>query len=352
MVEGMAGLDSPALRARLRTQQSRRSDYERRFVGHARGNVISDIRQLSPTPAQLSAAKPPLQIHGSSHPVGRAMPPKIKIVSPDIRPPASRQPQVASTALHTRKAPSLVLKRQGVGAPQLHVADSKLQLRSLLNVRKLTTVAAVLVVLGGLGIGLHGLKVNKDVAAETTKLTATVQTTGTAQNDAQTGDIPSETPAADPAKHTVATNLPRTITIDKIGVKARVVRLGVKANNQLAVPANIFDAGWYAESSKPGEAGAMVIDGHVSGPTKPGVFYKLHTLAAGDQIKVDRGDGKMYVYKVVKKTSYAADKVDMTAVLTPVTKGKPGLNLITCSGEIDRASNHYKDRTVVFAEQI
>ncbi len=344
MIEGRTGLDSPKFQGRLRIQ-SRRSDYERRFVGHARGGVISDIR-------------PPVRVQPLAQPAASSFPgatatmtqPKIKVISPDIRPPAPRQPQVAAM-VHTRKSPSRVLKRQGVQAPLIAPpVGTARKIRNAFNIRSLTTVAAVMVVLGGLGVGLHGLRVNKEVAAKTTELAAASQSTAHSGTDAP--DIPAETSSPDVSKYTVAADLPRTITIDKIGVKARVVRLGIKANNQLATPANIFDAGWYSESSKPGEAGAMVIDGHVSGPTKTGVFYKLHMLAAGDQMKIDRGDGKTYTYKVVKKASYAADKVDMAAVLTPVTPGKPGLNLITCSGEIDRTNNHYKDRTVVFAEQI
>jgi sortase (surface protein transpeptidase) len=81
-------------------------------------------------------------------------------------------------------------------------------------------------------------------------------------------------------------------------------------------------------------------------------LYDLKRLVAGDQIKVERGDDKVLIYKVVKSVTYAADKVDMAAVLTPITKGRACLSLITCGGEIDTSGNHYKDRLVVFAEQV
>ncbi len=165
------------------------------------------------------------------------------------------------------------------------------------------------------------------------------------------GDIPSED-KPDVNAYRTAANLPRVISIPKLDVTARVLRLGVNSQGALAAPASIYDTGWYEASSKPGEPGAMLIDGHVHGPNKPGVFSELKNLKAGDEITVERGDGKVLSYKVVKTKTYPADSMDMMgAALTPVTPGKPGLNLITCTGEIDKSNNHYKDRLVVFAEQ-
>ena len=237
-------------------------------------------------------------------------------------------------------------------APQIHEHQlKKPKNRFQMSLRGMLTVGAILVIIGGIGVGVQGFFVNREVAEKAATLgSATVASEDGA--DSGESNIPSEAPVGDPASYKTAPDRPRVITIDKIGVHARVVKLGTRANNQLAAPSNIFDAGWYDESSKPGEGGAVVIDGHVAGPTKRGVFYDLQKLAAGDQIKVERGDGKVFVYRVVKTASYAADKVDMPAVLTPVTKGKSGLNLITCSGEIDASRNHYKDRTIVFAEQM
>lgn len=350
MLEGRPSLDSPALRGRLRTQV-RRSEYERRPVRSMQGTVMSDVHRpvrqqvKSPTPAPVAPKSAPAKAITS--PISAAIPAykPTKAYAATGRP---RKHEVASTTLHARASASRVLKRQGVQAPHTRRKNSsKRSLRSLFTIRNLLTGFAVLIVLSGIGIGIHSFKVNQDVAAKTTDMGGEPAT----NSDADGGnDLPSETPVGNVDGYRVAGTLPRVISIEKFGVKARTIRLGVKASNQLAAPANIYDAGWYEASSKPGEAGAMVIDGHVSGPTKPGVFYNLQKLVAGDHIKVENGNGKIYTYKVVKKTTYAADKVDMAAALTPVTSGKPGLNLITCAGEIDRATNHYKDRTVVFAE--
>lgn len=261
----------------------------------------------------------------------------------------------SSATLHARTTPSKVLKRQGVRSPEapLKQKSRHQQLHALFTKRNLATSGAILLILGGIGIGLQGFIVNKQVKATTTKLAnSSPDTTEKPSSPTTNSVLPSETAAPSVEKYTVSAALPRILSIEKFGIKARIVKLGIRANNQLAAPNNIYDTGWYDASSKPGEAGAMVIDGHVSGPTKHGVFYNLNKLVPGDKVSVQNGAGKTYTYKVIKKATYAADKVDMAAVLTPVTLGKPGLNLITCGGVIDRATNHYKDRTVVFTEQL
>ena len=151
------------------------------------------------------------------------------------------------------------------------------------------------------------------------------------------------------ASYKVAADLPRVIRIEKIKIKSRVLALGVKSNNELKAPVNIYDSGWYLESAKPGAQGAMLIDGHVSGPTQKGIFYDLKKLVAGDTIKIERGDGKTFSYSVIKSKVYDKDKVDMAAALTPIESGKPGLNLITCTGSFNNQSDQYEDRLVVFA---
>lgn len=151
------------------------------------------------------------------------------------------------------------------------------------------------------------------------------------------------------ATYKVAADAPRVISIEKINVKSRVLALGVKSNNELKAPVNIYDTGWYLESAKPGEPGAMLLDGHVTGPTQKGIFYDLKKLVAGDVIEIERGDGKKFNYSVVNSKTYDKDKVDMAAALTPVEPGKPGLNLITCAGSFNKQSDQYEDRLIVFA---
>jgi LPXTG-site transpeptidase (sortase) family protein len=152
--------------------------------------------------------------------------------------------------------------------------------------------------------------------------------------------------------HQVPPDAPRYLFIPELSVRAMVKPLGLTAKNQIAAPTNVFDAGWYTGSAKPGQPGAMLIDGHVSSWTTHGIFYNLKKLRAGDQLKIQRGDGATFTYRVVKSQIYDVDHVDMQAAPSPVTSGRPGLNLITCDGSVIKGTNEFNKRLVVFTEQI
>lgn len=147
-----------------------------------------------------------------------------------------------------------------------------------------------------------------------------------------------------------AADEPKYISIPLLNVSARVLKMGVKPNGEIKTPASIVDAGWLETSAKPGESGAMLIDGHVHGPTQPGVFYGIKKLKPGDKIQIERGDGQVLTYSVVKTERFQKDTIDMAAALRSAVPGRPGLNLITCDGRYN-VENGYDHRIVVFAVQ-
>ena len=179
------------------------------------------------------------------------------------------------------------------------------------------------------------------------------RTSFTSLTSASTGPAPStmQPTAMEVASYIVPKESPRYLSIPKLNINARVKSLGVNNSGQLEAPANVYDVGWYTGSSKPGQPGAMLVDGHVSSWTAHGVFYDLKTLHSGDVIKVERGDGTMFTYKVDKSQVFHADNVDMVATLQPINPNKPGLNLITCSGSVESNTSEFSERLVVFAEQ-
>jgi LPXTG-site transpeptidase (sortase) family protein len=154
------------------------------------------------------------------------------------------------------------------------------------------------------------------------------------------------------AAYTVASDLPRYLRITKLGINSRVLSVSMSANGQLGTPSNIYDTGWYTSSSKPGTAGATLIVGHMTGQRSLGVFTNLNKLVTGDVLTVERGDGAVFNYRVVRMTVFPLASVDMSSALVPVTPGKPGLNLITCAGTYLSAQQTYSDRLIVYAEQI
>jgi sortase A len=151
------------------------------------------------------------------------------------------------------------------------------------------------------------------------------------------------------ASYTVAPDLPKYMNIPAIDIQqTRVIKLGHLANGEITTPDNIYDAGWYEDSAKPGQSGAMFIYGHVSSWTAEGVFYNLKKLQPGDKVTITRGDNKKFTYQVVSSKVYPHDKVDMHAVLSPTNPNKPGLNLMTCTGKIIKGTSEFSERLVVF----
>ena len=226
-------------------------------------------------------------------------------------------------------------------APSSQLAEPQ---KKFLTRKKLTitfTSISIIAFIAGAALGLSNLKLDKQTQNKVEALSQQTTTDGSEV-------APSSN---DLANYSVAPDLARILTISKINVKARVMQVGVDSSNTLLAPPNIYDAGWYTGSAKPGQKGAMVIDGHVHGPTKPGIFMNLDRLESGDNITIEKGDHKIIKYKVVKTKVYDINHVDMTAVMTPISTKQNGLNLITCTGPFDAKTGNYTQRLVVFAVQ-
>jgi LPXTG-site transpeptidase (sortase) family protein len=205
---------------------------------------------------------------------------------------------------------------------------------------------AAIVFLSGMSVAVWGYWTNRQVKAQA----RTISQNSTADDNAAVQEDEPSSQAY--GSYAVDPSLPRYVKINKIGVNAMVARLGVNKNGELKAPGNVFNAGWYENSSKPGEGGAVLLDGHVAGPTKHGVFYDIKKLEAGDMISIERGDGQVFNYKVVKSTVADANKLDMSEALLPIVAGKGGLNLITCTGSYSASSGEYNQRIIVFATQV
>ncbi len=140
---------------------------------------------------------------------------------------------------------------------------------------------------------------------------------------------------------------PVLLTIPAIGVRTKLVDLGLNPNGTLQVPATTAVAGWYSGSPAPGAVGAAVIAGHVDSRAGLGVFFWLRTLRPGDRVYVGRSDGTTVVFTVTSVQMYAKDRFPTAAVYGPVPDAE--LRLITCGGTFDRALGSYLSNVVVFA---
>lgn len=156
-----------------------------------------------------------------------------------------------------------------------------------------------------------------------------------AQSLTNNGDTPYESLPYNQEGYVVAPDLAKRLTIQKLGVGARVVRLSVRENSEPKFPQNINDVGWYENSAKPGQDGAALLIGHIRGETKQGVFHDLTNLVPGDEFQIELGDGSIKHYYIVKMEAYERNNVDYSALTQTIMPGKPGLNLLTAVGAFE-----------------
>jgi LPXTG-site transpeptidase (sortase) family protein len=153
--------------------------------------------------------------------------------------------------------------------------------------------------------------------------------------------------AAAPSPTATSVPRPTALEIPAIGVKTRLIRLGLTAAGTLQVPSTTTVAGWYTGSPRPGETGAAVIAGHIDSYAGPGVFYRLKDLKRGDLVYVQRGRGTLAVFKVTAVRMFPKSRFPRAAVYGPVPDAE--LRLITCGGTFDPATGHYLSNVIVFA---
>ena len=156
----------------------------------------------------------------------------------------------------------------------------------------------------------------------------------------------------DLSSYSVALDAPRIITIPKLNIEARVRGMGVNTDQSIQSPTNIYDAGWYTGSAKPGQNGAVFIDGHASGASREGLFGYLDTLGYGDVITIEKGDKSTVKYTVVKTETVPLASVDMRAALLPYEGVSRGLTLMTCTGAWVKDRETLDHRVVVYARQV
>lgn len=127
------------------------------------------------------------------------------------------------------------------------------------------------------------------------------------------------------------------VVIPSIGLDADVSPVGlVFRGGELQYDVPRLEAGQYVGTSAPGEAGNVVIGGHVARRGASGIFQSLPKVVAGDVVEVYRGD-RVYRYSVIEIKVVAADATDVMGSTQDAT-----LTLITCFPE-----DNYAERLVV-----
>jgi Sortase domain len=159
-------------------------------------------------------------------------------------------------------------------------------------------------------------------------------------------------PGSDPLRP-MARSVPLSLAIPRIGVRAKIIPLGLRPDGSPAVPplTTPFVTSWYDPGPTPGAPGAAVIFGHVdSAAVGPAVFYNLGRLRTGDQVDVTLADRRIAVFRV-----YGAGLYPKTRFPSQDVYGYtrwPTLRLVTCGGAFDGHTGQYVGNVVVFAEYV
>lgn len=346
MSERSLSIDSSALASRMRQRaRPQRSDY--RALSQARINdyrpVDNSLRQnIRPTSPQVTqkpsfsnAPKKPTVNTRPQNNHGHYAPKPQRAVYPNrfnAEQPAPR---------NLNPSPTKVKKVENRRRKKFSFAKLRISDYALIGM-------ASLVFLFGVAASINSFITDKKIAEAAYQ----PETTQTESNEGG-ASVEAEESKPNTSEYVVAPDMPRYLHIPRLDVFSRIKPMGLDGSGALAAPSNIHDAGWFNGSVKPGsDSGASIIDGHISGPYQKGVFANLTKLNSGDKITVEMGDGQKVNYQVVSKEVKRTEEVDMKKMMQPVTLGKHGINLISCTGKYNKEAKQYEERVMVYAEEI
>jgi hypothetical protein len=207
--------------------------------------------------------------------------------------------------------------------------------------RKLWSTVGAVLLLGGAGVLFVGIRGSDH------PLPPPVPSAAAVRSAAETPP-PSALPLL--TALTTTRSVPLTLRIPVIGLSIAVSTLGLNADGTVQVPSDTVQVGWFRLGPTPGQLGSAVILGHVDNYTGPGVFFKLRTLAAGDEVDVGLADGITARFVVNAVVMYSKSQFPATRVYA--SHGSSALQLLTCGGTFDRQTGHYLSNVVVYTSLV
>jgi len=243
-----------------------------------------------------------------------------------------RQPHAAPTSA-AMPASDAAVAPAGYGGDRLRRAASRL-----------LSVAGVLLIVAGLVLTLPAAigRLSPDTVAVGNSTAATL--TGFAVDlarSAQAAETDAPAPATPPAPPTV-------VELQRLGISAPVVVLGLEADGAMQSPDRPDVVAWYDFSGRPGAGSNAVFAGHLDfAKTGAAVFWRLKDARAGDDIALRLADGASLLYRVSEVLTFDA----ATAPIDQIVGATDGdsITLITCAGRFDRKAGQYDQRLVVRA---
>jgi len=153
-----------------------------------------------------------------------------------------------------------------------------------------------------------------------------------------------------PKKEVAGFGLPVRMRIPKINVDAAIDYVGLAPDGSMDVTESQENVMWFDLGSRPGDEGSAVIAGHYGWRHGNGsVFDELYKLRSGDKIYVQDDRGSIIPF-IVREIRRYDPKADASRVFVS-NDGKSHLNLVTCEGVLDKETESYSLRLVVFTDR-
>jgi hypothetical protein len=143
---------------------------------------------------------------------------------------------------------------------------------------------------------------------------------------------------------------PLFLRIPAIGVRTKLITLGLKSDGSIQVPTNSAQAGWFKLGPTPGQRGSSVILGHVDSFRGPAIFYRLRSLVPGNRLIITLKNHLVATFRVKKVAMYS--KRHFPAKLVYGDRHYAALQLVTCGGAFDSASGSYLSNVVVYSRLV
>ena len=178
-----------------------------------------------------------------------------------------------------------------------------------------------------------------------------------------TTDAPSTTP---PATSTSTTIVPIVTHAADVGIlarspsprrrawrsrrsrsTARCSATGVNPAGELDVPPDARTLVWYRHGPTPGAPGSAVIAGHLNWKGVEGIFSELAGVPVGAEVIVTYDDGTQR--RFVVRSVELVDKPAVAVNGVFARDGESVLRLVTCGGEFDDSTRHYRSNVVLTA---
>ncbi len=134
-------------------------------------------------------------------------------------------------------------------------------------------------------------------------------------------------------------------------VDAAVDAVGVEADGQMTIPAEVDRVGWYRFGPAPGAPGSAALAGHVDSREQGlGAMAPLREAAVGTEVLLSDRNGTTTRWRVVSRDLMRKQALPLDTLFR--RDGAPRLTLLTCGGPFLPELGSYRDNVVVVAEPV